>query len=106
LKIPTFLLDDTIVIRRFLGAGGEADVYEDPGSTVRARVEARRRLVRTQDGDSTTLADATAYIRPEVAAVPIGSVVNWGGVEYRVAGAGAIPTEVHPTYRELLLEAQ
>lgn len=106
-RIPTFLLQDTLVLRRWLGAGGEGDVWEDaPGETVRAHVEAKRRMVRSADGESTTLADAVAYLRPEVEPVPVGTLVDWYGKTYRVAAAGALPSEVRPVYRELLLEAR
>ena len=60
-------------------------------------------MVTTAGGEANVLADATAYIRPENDPVPPGSIVVWGGVEYRVEAAGAVPSEARPAFRELIL---
>ena len=106
MRIFGFLLRDRISISRWLGAGGEGDVWSNAEINVKAHVESKRRLVKTFEGESTTLGDAVAYIRPEVAPVPVGSRVDWGGKTYRVAAAGAVPDEVSPSHRELILESR
>jgi hypothetical protein len=102
-RIPSFLLKDRIDISRFAGSGGEGDSWAAPVVGVKAHIEPRRRLVATAGGEATTMADATCYIRPENPPVPVGSIVLWGGVQYTVLAAGAVPSEERPSFRELIL---
>lgn len=57
----------------------------------------------------TVFADATAYIGGSELPVPVDSRLEWptgSGIWYIVRHAGAIPDEVRPAYRELIIEAE
>ena len=101
-RIPGFLLKDRITVSRFTGSGAYGAVYGSD-ETLKASVQPTARLVVDANGRQQQ-ADAVAFIRPEVAAVPIESRVTWGGVKYRVIAAGAMPDEARPTHRELTIQ--
>lgn len=101
IKIPGFLLRDRITISNYSGSNAYG-VNTGAPRTVKAKVEPTNRLIIDRAGNQAR-AEATAMIRPEDGPVPVESKVTWGGKEYRVLAAGALPDEVNPTHRELVL---
>lgn len=101
IKIPGFLLRDRITIRNYTGSTAYGAGHGE-ARTVKAKVEPTNRLIVGPGGNSLQ-ARATALIRPEAGPVPVESKVTWGGKEYRVLAAGALPDEFRPTHRELVL---
>jgi hypothetical protein len=99
--MPGFLLRDRITIQNYSGNTAYGASVGAP-RVVKAKVEPTNRLIVGPGGNSLQ-ARATALIRPEAGPVPVESKVTWGGKEYRVLAAGALPDEVNPTHRELVL---
>lgn len=81
MKIPTAVLRETLSVEAFEGSSAYGPVYSDP-ETVKARVEGKRRLVRSTSGTD-LISSATAYVRPEVDK-PIGSRVTHGDRVYEL----------------------
>lgn len=108
-RVPGYLLRDRVIIQSFLRSGSHGDVYDtDHPRRVSAHIEARRRMIDAPAG-GTVFADATAYIRGDQPPVPVDSRLEWpadSGHWYIVRYAGAIPDEVRPAYRELIIEAE
>lgn len=76
MKIPRSLLRERLLVEAYAGASGYGPVYSE-AVVLRARVEGRRRTVRTSDGTD-VIASATATIRPEdVGKVPVQSKATW-----------------------------
>lgn len=101
IRIPTFLLRDTITIERYLGSGAYGETY-DTAEIVRAHVEPTNQAVIDQAGKQARV-EAIVMVRPEVRPIPIDSRITWGGVTFNVLRAGALPDEVRPTHRELMI---
>lgn len=108
-NIPNYLLRDEITVSRYTGKGAYGELYGTP-ETVRAHCETVTRLgsdatvsLALDPTGKTRVAAVLVMLRPEVAPVPVESKVVWGGVEYRVLQAGAVPDEFRPSHRELLL---
>ena len=95
------MLRDRVLIEDYAGSGSYGDEYSAP-RRVKAHVEATSRLVIDREGQ-TVRAEASVILRPEVAPVPVESRLTWGGKTYRVLTAGALPDEVRPTHRELMI---
>jgi hypothetical protein len=107
--IPGYALRDRVIIQHFLRSGSHGDIYDtDHPRRVKAHITARRRMVDNGSG-GTVFADATGYISGKEPPVPVDSRVEWpagSGSWYIVRYAGAVPDEVRPAYRELILEAE
>lgn len=85
MQVPTSLLPDRITIEPYLGSGAYGPSYGDP-VTLRARVEGRRRAVRTSGGVD-VIGQATATVRPTpaaMAAAAVESKVTHGDRTYEV----------------------
>lgn len=109
MRVPGYALRDRVIIQPYLRSGSHGDIYDtDHARRVKAHIEARRRMVDNGSG-GTVLADATGYIDGRELPVPVDSRVEWpadSGSWYIVRYAGAIPDEVRPAYRELILERE
>ena len=81
MRLPGFLLQDTITLERYAGAGAYGDTYED-GETVRAHVDGTRRAIIGQDGQQ-AIAEATVYTRP-MTEPAVESRVTWRGRTYTI----------------------
>lgn len=101
-RIPNTLLRDQLVAEPFLGIGGTGQPVYDVPVTLRARVEGRRRLVRTPDGTDVT-STATAFIRPEAPEIPANSKITHDGREYGVLDVVHGEGWSRESHRELLL---
>jgi hypothetical protein len=75
------MLQQTVTVKPFLGAGAYGDLYGEPYS-VRCRIEPRNELVRDQQGVE-TVATAKMYTFPEVT-ITVQSIVTWMGREFDV----------------------
>lgn len=100
MRVPSSLLRETITIEAFLGAAAYGPKY-GPATSVKARVEGRRRAVRTADGTD-VIASATAIVRPEVEVTPESRVVH-DGRTYEVLDVLVGEGLTRPAYRELIL---
>ena|SRR5688500_12415507 len=109
MKAPGYAFRDRVIIQPYLSSGAHGDTYDtDHPRRVKAHIEPRRRMIDNGSG-GTVLADATAYIGGRELPVPLDSRVEWpagSGSWYIVRHAGAMPDEVRPAYRELILEAE
>lgn len=106
MRVPNFLLRDRVTLERYAGSGSHGETWGASEPNLRAHVEPKRRRINSIDG-ATSFADATAWFRPEVGIIPIESRVEWptgSAAWYRVVHAGALPDEVRPAYRELIME--
>jgi hypothetical protein len=106
-RVPGYALRDRVTLTEYTGSGSHGDTYGDP-RVVKAHIEPRRRMINNEGG-GTILADATAWVGGGEPPVPISSRVEWpagSGAWYIVRAAGAVPDEVRPAYRELIIEAE
>lgn len=101
MRVPTALLRERITVEPFEGSGAYGPVY-GAAFTLRARVEGRRRAVRTTGGTD-VIASATATIRPDAREVPVESKVTHGDRDYEVLDVILGEGLTGPTYRELIL---
>lgn len=100
--IPTAELPHTVTIEPAAGTTGTgAPAFGSPFS-VPARVEGKRRSVRTSTGVD-VIADAVATIRPGWK-VPVGSRVTLGDRRFTVLGEGEQMELRRPEKVELILE--
>lgn len=108
-RVPRYLLRDRVIIQPYTGSGSHGDAYDtDNPRPVKAHIEARRRMIDSPTG-GTVFADATGYVDGRELPIPVDSRVEWpaeSGHWYIVRFAGAIPDEVRPAYREMILEAE
>lgn len=63
-KVPTSLLRQTVTVEAYLGDSAVGPVYGSP-TTVRARVEGKRRAVRRANGTD-VISTASITVRPDV----------------------------------------
>lgn len=102
MKVPTSLLPDLIEVEPYLGDGAYGPTYGAP-VTMRARVEGRRRAVRTATGID-VIGSAVAFVRPEAQAhVPVESRVRHGGRTYEVLDVAVGKAMRRPSHLELIL---
>lgn len=102
MKIPTFLLKDTISLEKYAGSGAHGPVYDGVVS-VKAVFQDTTKLITNLRG-VVVAASAAVLIRPEDGPVPVESRATVRSVVYRVASANPFPNEVSPYYWELLLD--
>lgn len=103
MRVPRFLLRDTILIADFEGSGGRGRVYTPRAAPVRCSVQPTAKTVTTT-GTGTTVTVATrVIIRPEDGPVRVESKVTLRGVTYSVLEAYPMPDERRPTQWELLI---
>lgn len=81
MRIPGFMLRQSVSVRPYLGTGAYGDQWGD-SFTVRCRIEPRNELIRDSAGNE-TVASAKMYTAPGVAITPQ-SEVTWNGVVYDV----------------------
>lgn len=102
MKVPSSLLPHRVALRPYRGTSGTAGPVYGPQRTVKARVEGRRRAVRTSTGIG-VISTATAIVRPDES-IPVQSRLIHDGRTFEVlqnnAGEGLRQT----AYRELILE--
>lgn len=79
--IPTFLLNETVTVTRYLGDNAFGPTWGNPQDH-KARVEARRRLARDSDGRE-TFSDVTVYL-PGGTLLAVDDQLEWEGRTYRV----------------------
>lgn len=102
MRVPSSLLPHQVTIEAFQGtSGGAGPVYGAPVA-VRARVEGRRRAVRTGAGID-VISSATAIVRPDVAVAVEARLTHRGRV-YEVLDVAEGEGLRGPAYRELILE--
>ena len=108
-RVPGYALRDRVTIIAYMGSGSHGDIWDtDNPRQVKAHIEPRRRMINS-DAGGTVLADATAWIGGQELPVPLQSRLEWptgSDKWYTVASAGAMPDEVRPAYRELIIEAE
>lgn len=81
MRIPGFMLAQTVQVTPFLGSGAYGDKFGKP-FTVRCRIEPRNQLVRDQQGVE-TVATAKMYTFPDVT-ITVQSTVQWMGRDFDV----------------------
>ncbi len=96
MKIPGFLLRETLSIEPYLGATGAGNSY-GPAVSVPARVEPKRQVLRAADGGE-IVSTAVAWTKPDVDAPEL-SRVTWRGQTLTVLTGGVMDD----TYLELAL---
>jgi hypothetical protein len=81
-KIPASLLPHRITVAPYLGSSAYGPKHGD-AVTIRARIDGRRRVVKTPDG-ADLMSSATATIRPPGFEIAPESKATWEGREYEV----------------------
>lgn len=81
MRLPSYMLQDEVTLERYAGAGAYGDTFS-ASETVKAHVDATRRVVVAQDGQQ-AISEATVYTRP-MTEPEVESKVTWNGREYRV----------------------
>jgi hypothetical protein len=101
-RVPTSLLPHTVTLAPFEGtSGSQGPVYGAP-VTVKARLEGKRRAVRTSTGID-VIGSATAIVRPDVAVAAEDHLVH-GEHTYEVLVVTEGEGLRQRAYRELILE--
>lgn len=99
-KVPTSLLRERITIEPYEGSGAYGPTYGTP-VTVKARVEGKRRAIRTSGGVD-VISSASATIRPDVTVAPESKVTHEGR-SYEVLDVLIGEGLSGPAYFELVL---
>jgi hypothetical protein len=103
MRIPHTLLRMEVDIREYGGSGARGAVYGDT-RTVRADVQATTRVWVERDNTGVSQdIDALAIIRPEDGPIPVESIIEHGGVKWRVVRSYGMPDERRPYHWELAL---
>lgn len=90
MRIPDWLLRQTVTLEPYRGESAYGPVYGDPVE-LRCRIEARRRLVRDRQGRE-VVADAQAWFAPEAeVTITPESRLTWAGRTYTVLEARPMP---------------
>lgn len=101
MRIPSQLLTTTATIADRTGETGTGGPAYGPTRTVRGRLEARRRLVRTPTGED-LVSTASLLVRPETTVAPDAQVVV-NGRTYVALDVTAPEGLTRPAYREVIL---
>lgn len=101
MRVPRFLLRDTIALEDYGGSGARGPLYAT-SRNVRGSVQPKTALVTDSRGQAVTIT-ALVIIRPEDGPVPAESRATTRGVTYRVIQAYPMPDERRPTHYELVL---
>lgn len=96
MRIPGFLLRDTIAVEPYAGQTGAGESF-GAATDLKARVEPNRRLVTTLDGEE-VVSEAKAWVKPGQT-IPPRSRVTWKGRTLTVLADG----EMDGAYLELVL---
>jgi len=94
------MLPDLITVEPYLGPGAYGPAY-GTGVQLRARLEGRRRMVRTATGVD-VIGSAVATVRPE-ATVPVESRVTYGANTFEVLDVVIGKGLRRPSHLELIL---
>lgn len=101
MRVPNYVLRETIAVEEYNGAGARGPTYS-PQRSIRALMQPTNRLLTEQDGHVVTI-DTIMIARPESGLLPVQSRVTWGGDNYRVLRAFAMPDTRRPTHLEYSL---
>lgn len=81
MRIPAYMLRQTVTVTPFLGSSAYGDIFGDP-YTLRCRIEPGNRLLRDRDGNE-TVASAKMFCFPE-ATIGVIDTVAWNGRTFDV----------------------
>lgn len=81
MRIPTFLLQQSVSVKPYAGDGAYGAVYGTP-YTAKCRIEPKRQRVVDRQG-AEVIAEAVAYFTPDTS-LTVQSTVTWDGREYTV----------------------
>lgn len=98
------MLPHMITVQPYAGDSAFGPVKDDP-TPIRARVDGRRRMVRTSTGE-TVIGSAVATIRPQATEIPTRSKVVHGSRTFEVLEVVTIEELRRPFAVELILSGQ
>lgn len=83
MRAPGYLMRQKVSIREYLGESGySGPIYKDP-YVQRCRVEYKRRLIRSAE-DEDAITEAHFVFPHDQKVVPVGSIIDFDGLEFRV----------------------
>lgn len=100
MRIPRWLLRQTVSVERYRGSGAYGPVY-DPPVDIRCRIEPKRQLVRDREGNE-VVAEARLFAEPTVELGPEDRV-TWDGRAYTVIEARKVYGLREPSHVEAVL---
>ena len=99
MRVPRYLLRETLAVEAYAGSGAKGPVYT-PARDVRANVQDTTRMTTDSRGTQRVV-DVLAIIRPEDGPLATETRVTWNGIVFRVASCMPIPDSRRPTHYEL-----
>lgn len=88
MRIPAFMLSQTVSVKPITGHSAYGDVFGTPYD-LKCRIEPKRELIRDRDGEE-VIAMARLFAFPE-ATLNHGDEITWAGNVYRVATVAPMP---------------
>lgn len=101
MRVPGWLLRETVTITPFLRMGWDGPEYGEP-YMARCHIEPGQRRVTDRQGEE-VVAEATAFFASEVAVTP-GDKVAWEGRNYTVIEARPLRALGKPSHVEVVLK--